>query len=158
MTAGDILKGQFLVVETFTVKLNEDIELGEVVYNDGNGILAAPNTVPGPFMIALEAHDYSEETSHEVECLLSGCVEVQKKTGTAIAKGQAVMVSSDAGEVTLWAKGDAPAGGASQYYDSGIESGVQTALDANIRRVGVSQEDAGSDDTTAKVWLGVAQG
>lgn len=158
MTAGDILKGQLLVVETFTVKASEDIELGEVVYNDGNGVLAAPNTATGPFMVALEAHDYSEESSHEVECLVAGCVEVQKKTGTAIKKGQAVMVSSDAGEVTLWVKGDAPTGGASQYYDSTIESGVQTALDANIRRVGVCQEDADSDDTTAHVWVGVAQG
>jgi len=68
------------------------------------------------------------------------------------------MVSSDAGEVTLWVKGDAPTGGASQYYDSTIESGVQTALDTNIRRVGVCQEDAASDDTTVNVWLGVAQG
>ncbi len=158
MTAGDILKGQLLVVESYTVKASEDIEIGEVVYNDGNGILAAPNTVSGPFMVALEAHDYSEESSHEVECLLAGCVEVQKKTGTAIKKGQAVAVSSDAGEVTLWVKGDAPAGGASQYYDSSIESGVQTALDANIHRVGVCQEDAASADTTAKIWMGVAQG
>jgi predicted RecA/RadA family phage recombinase len=158
MTAGDILKGQLLVVETFTVKASEDIELGEVVYNDGNGVLAAPNTATGPFMVALEAHDYSEESSHEVECLVAGCVEVQKKTGTAIEKGQAIMVSSDAGEVTLWVKGDAPTGGASQYYDSTIESGVQTALDTNIRRVGVCQEDAASDDTTVNVWLGVAQG
>jgi len=68
------------------------------------------------------------------------------------------MVSSDAGEVILWVKGDAPAGGGSQYYDSSIESGVQTALDANIHRVGVCQEDAASGDTTAKIWLGVAQG
>jgi hypothetical protein len=158
LTAGDILKGQLLVVESYTVKASEDIELGEVVYNDGNGILAAPNTVTGPFMVALEAHDYSEESSHEVECLLAGCVEVQKKTGTAIKKGQAVAVSSDAGEVTLWVKGDAPVGGASQYYDSSIESGVQTALDANTHRVGVCQEDAASADTTAKIWLGVAQG
>ncbi len=158
MTAGDILKGQLLVVESFTVKLNEDIELGEIVYNDGNGVLAAPNTVTGPFMVALEAHDYSEESSHEVECLVAGCVEAQKKTGTAIAKGQAVMVSSDAGEVTLWAKGDAPAGGASQYYDSATETGVQTALDTNIRRVGVAQADADSEDTIAKIWLGAAQG
>ncbi len=158
MTAGDIMKEQLLVVESLTVKLNEDIEKGEVVYNDGNGILAAPNTVTGPFMVALEDHDYSEETGYAVECLLVGCVEVQKKTGTAIKKGQAVMVSSDAGEVTLFVKGDAPAGGASQYYDTSIESGVQTALDANIRRVGIAQADAASDATTARVWVGVSAG
>ncbi len=150
MTAGDILKGQLLVVEAFTVKADEDIELGEVVYSDGTGILAAPNTATGPLLVALESHDYSEETSHEVECLVAGCVEAQKKTGTAIAKGQAVMVSSTAGEVTLWVKGDAP--------ETYVEADAQAALDANIRRVGVCQEDAASGDTTCKLWLGVNAG
>ncbi len=150
MTAGDILKGQLLVVETFTVKADEDIELGEVVYSDGTGILAAPNTAAGPLFVALESHDYSEETSHEVECLVAGCVEVQKATGTAIAKGQAVMVSGTAGEVALWVKGDVPA--------SYAEGDAQTALDANIRRVGVCQTDAASGDTTCRLWLGVNAG
>jgi len=150
LTAGDILKGQLLVVETFTVKASEDIELGEVVYSDGNGVLAAPSTATGPLLVALESHDYSEETSHEVECLVAGCVEAQKKTGTAIAKGQAVMVSSTDGEVTLWVKGDAPA--------SYVEADAQTALDANVRRVGVCLADAASADTTCKLWLGVNPG
>lgn len=150
MTAGDILKGQLLVVETFTVKTSEDIELGEIVYSDGNGILAAPATATGPFLVALESHDYSEETSHEVECLVAGCVEAQKKTGTAIKKGQAVMVSSTDGEATLWVKGDAPA--------SYIEADAQTALDANVRRVGICQDDAASADTTCRLWLGVNPG
>jgi hypothetical protein len=158
VTAGDIVKEQLLVVESFTVKSSEDIEKGEIVYNDGNGILAAPNTVTGPFMVALEDHDYSEETDHSVECLLVGCVEVQKKTGTAINKGQALMVSSDAGEATLFTKGDAPAGGSSTYYTTTIESGVQTAIDTNIARVGITQADADSDATTVKVWLGVSPG
>ena len=74
MAAGGILKEQLLVIEEFTVKTNEDIEKGEIVYNDGNGILAAPNTAIGPFMMALEAHDYSEETSHKVSCVVMGCV------------------------------------------------------------------------------------
>jgi hypothetical protein len=150
MTEGDILKGQLLVVETFTVKADEDIELGEVVYSDGAGILAAPNTATGPLFVALESHDYSEETSHEVECLVSGCVEAQKASGMAIAKGQAVMVSATAGEVTLWVKGDAPA--------TYAEADTQTALDADTRKVGVCQEDAASGDTTCKLWLGVNTG
>ena len=54
MAAGDILKEALLVIEAFTVKSNEDIEKGEIVYNDGNGILAAPNTAVGPFFMALE--------------------------------------------------------------------------------------------------------
>ncbi len=150
MTTGNIVKGQLLVVETFTVKENEDIELGEVVYSDGTGILAAPNTAVGPLFVALESHDYSEETSHTVECLVAGCVEAQKKTGTAIAKGEAVAVSSTDGEVTLWVKGDAPA--------SYAEADVQTALDSDARRVGVCQANAASDDTTCRVWLGVNTG
>lgn len=148
MTAGSILKEQLLVIEEFTVKSSEDIEKGEIVYNDGNGILAATNTVVGPFMMALQDHDYSEETEHKVTCVVVGCVEVQKISGSGGGKkGQAVMVSSTAGEVTLFVKGDAP----SSYG----ESTMQTALDTNLGAVGILAEDAGDSDTTAKIWLGV---
>ncbi len=148
MAAGSILKEQLLVIEEYTVKLNEDIEKGELVYNDGNGILAAPNTATGPFMIALEAHDYSEETSHKIVCAAMGCVEAQKISGSGGGKkGQPVMISATAGEVTLFVKGDAP----SSY----IEADVQTALDTNIGIVGTLTEDAADADTTAKIWLGV---
>jgi hypothetical protein len=148
MAAGGILKEQLLVIEEYTVKLNEDIEKGEIVYNDGNGIQAAPNTVTGPFMMALKAHDYSEENTHKINCVKVGCVEVQKVSGSGGGKkGQAVMISATAGEVTLFEKGDAPA--------SYAEADMQTALDANISIVGTLQEDAADADTTAKIWLGV---
>ena len=148
MAAGGILKEQLLVIEEFTVKTNEDIEKGEIVYNDGNGILAAPNTAIGPFMMALEAHDYSEETSHKVSCVVMGCVEAQKVSGSGAGKkGQAVMISATAGEVTLFVKGDAPAA-----YN---EATVQTALDTNIGIVGTLEADAEDADTSAKIWLGV---
>lgn len=148
MTAGGILKEQLLVIEEYTVKADEDIEKGEIVYNDGNGILAAPNTAVGPFMMALEAHDYSEEASHEVSCVQVGCVEAQKVSGSGGGKkGQAVMISGTAGEVTLFVKGDAPAS-----YD---EATVQTALDTDLGVVGTLAEDAADGDTTAKIWLGV---
>jgi hypothetical protein len=148
MAAGGILKEQLLVIEEYTVKLNEDIEKGEIVYNDGNGILAAPNTVTGPFMMALEAHDYSEETTHKITCVQMGCVEVQKVSGSGGGKkGQAVMISATAGEVTLFVKGDAPAAYA--------EADMQTALDTNIAIVGTLREDAADTDTSAKIWLGM---
>jgi len=148
MAAGGILKEQLLVVEEFTVKASEDVEKGEFVYNDGNGILAAPNTAVGPFMMALEDHDYSEETVHKVPCVLVGCVEAQKVSGSGGGKkGQRVMISATAGEVTLHVPGDAP----SSY----AEATVQTALDANLRVVGTLAEDAADADTSAKVWLGV---
>lgn len=148
MTAGAVLKEQLLVVEEYTVKASEDIEKGELVYNDGNGVLAAPNTATGPFMMALESHDYSEETSHLISCALMGCVEVQKKTSEGAGKkGQPVMISATAGEVTLFVKGDAPA--------SYVEATVQTALDTNLGVVGVLAEDAADADDTAKIWLGV---
>ena len=148
MAAGSILKEQLLVIEEFTVKASEDIEKGEIVYNDGNGILAAPNTAVGPFMMALQAHDYSEETIHKVSCVLVGCVEAQKVSGSGAGKkGQAVMISATAGEVTLFVKGDAPA--------SYAEATVQTALDTNIGIVGTLAEEAADADTTAKIWLGV---
>lgn len=148
MAAGGILKEQLLVVEEFTVKANEDIEKGEIVYNDGNGILAAPNTTVGPFMMALSDHDYSEETVHKVPCVVMGCVEAQKVSASGGGKkGQRVMISATAGEVTLHVKGDAPA--------SYAEADVQTALDANLRIVGTLSADAADADTSAKIWLGV---
>jgi hypothetical protein len=148
MAAGSILREQLLVVESYTVKLNEDIEKGEIVHNDGNGILAAPNTATGPFLMALESHDYSEETEHTIVCVLTGCVEAQKVSGSGGGKkGQPVMISATAGEVTLFVKGDAPAAYA--------EADVQTALDTNIGIVGVLAEDVLDAETTAKIWLGV---
>jgi len=148
MAAGSVLKEQLLVVEEYTVKSGEDIEKGEIVYNDGGGVLAAPSTAVGSFMMALLSHDYSEETAHKIPCVAMGCVEAQKVSGSGGGKkGQAVMVSATAGEVTLWVKGDAPA--------SYVEADVQTALDADARIVGTLAEDAADADTSAKVWLGV---
>ena len=146
MAAGDILKEESLIIEEFDVKLNEDIEKGEVVYNDGNGILAAPNTVTGPFYVALKDHDYSAETTHKVRCVVSGCVEVQKVAASGGGKkGQGVMISATAGEVTLFVNPDAPAAYA--------EADVQTALNRTLQRLGTLLADAADADTTAKIWL-----
>jgi len=134
MAAGDILKEGLLVIEEFTVKTDEDIEKGEIVYNDGNGILAAPNTAKGPFMVALEAHDYSEETTHKVRCGVSGCFEVQKVAVTGGGeKGQFVEISATAGEVQIF-----------DYTTPGEWYEV----------VGEFAEDAEDADTTTKIWLG----
>lgn len=150
MTVGSILKEQLLVIEEYTVKADEDIEKGEIVYNDGNGVLAAPSTAVAPFMMALQSHDYSEETIHKVACVLVGCIEVQKVSGSGGGeKGQAVMVSGTAGEVTLFVKATAPGS------DTYATAGMQTALDTNIGIVGVLAADAEDADTSAKIWIGV---
>ena len=133
MAAGDIVKEAGLVIEEFTVKANEDIEKGEIVYNDGNGILAADNTAKGPFFVALEDHDYSEAATHKVRCVVQGFVEVQKASGNAIKKGQFVEVSATAGEVDIF---DYSTPG--NWYDV----------------VGVAMEDAAATDTTIKIWIG----
>ena len=99
----DILKEQLLIVEEYTVKANEDIEKGEIVYNDGNGILAATNTAKGPFMMAMQPHDYSAESTHKIRCGVSGCFEAQKISGSGGGKqGQYVEISATAGEVQLF--------------------------------------------------------
>ena len=134
MAAGDILKEQGLVIEEFTVKADEDIEKGEIVWNDGNGILAAAAGSKGPFFMAIEDHDYSEETTHKVRCVVRGCVECQKVAAAGGGKqGQFVEVSATAGEVALW-----------DYTTPGDWFDV----------VGELQEDAEDADTTAKIWLG----
>ena len=150
MAAGDILKEEGLIIEDFTVKANEDIEKGEIVYNDGNGILAAPNTVTGPYFMALKDHDYSEETTHKVRCVVSGCVEVQKVSGSGGGKqGQSVMISATAGEVTLYVDPDAPA--------TYVEADVQTALNRCLQRLAILLEDAADADTTAKIYLNMGR-
>ncbi len=128
MTSGDIVKEGLLVVEEFTVKANEDIEKGEVVYNDGNGILAASAGAKGPFMVALEAHDYSEETVHKVRCVVA-----QKKSGNAVKEGQYVEVSSTDGELDIW-----------DYTTPGDWFDV----------VGEAAKDAADTATEAAVWVG----
>lgn len=153
---GDIVKEALLVVEDVTVKDSEDIEKGEVIYNDGAGFLARPNTAfEETSYIALEAHDYSEVSNHVIRAALSGCITVQKTSASAIKEGQKVMISSTAGEVTVFAKGDAPTGGVSTYYTSTIETGVQTALDNNLGLiVGTCAKDAGQAAVKVDVWVG----
>lgn len=156
MAAGDILRESLLVVESVTVKTSEDIERGEVIYNDGNGFLAAPAGIANAKLyVALEEHDYSEESTHVIDACLMGKVVVQKVTGTAIKEGQRVMVGATSGEINLFIKGDAPAGTASTYFTTAIESGLQTAIDTDIGILGTCADDAGSSDTTANIWVGV---
>jgi len=133
MAAGDIVKEEGLIIEEFTVKANEDIEKGEVVWNDGNGILAASAGDNGPFYVALEDHDYSEETTHKVRCVVRGIVKAQKKSGAAVKKGQFVEISATAGEVTLW-----------DYTTPGDWFDV----------VGEAMEDAASADTEVAILVG----
>jgi len=117
-----------LVIEEFTVQVDEDIEKGEVVYNDGNGILAAAAGAKGPFIVALDAHDYSAETSHGVRCVVA-----QKKLGNAVKQGQYVEVSSTDGELDVWdyaTPGD--------WFDVG----------------GEAAGDAADTDIEAAVWVG----
>lgn len=146
MAAGDILKEAGLIIEEFTVKANEDIEKGEIVYNDGNGILAAPNTVSGPYFMALAAHVYADETTHKVRCVVSGCVEVQKVAASGGGKvGQGMMISATAGEITLFTDPDVGA--------TPTQASINAALKQNLSRLGVLLEDAADADTTAKIWL-----
>ena len=154
--AGDIIKEALLVVEDVTVKSNEDIEKGECIYNDGAGFLAAPNTITAEAIyVALEAHTYADVSVHVIRAALSGCITVQKTSASAIKEGQKVMLSATAGEVTVFAKGDAPTGGVSTYYTSTIEAGVQTALDTNLGLiVGTCAKDAGQADVVVDVWVG----
>ena len=148
MAAGDILKEAGLVVEAFTVKASEDIEKGELVVNDGNGILAATaaGSVVGKVMMALEAHDYSEEATHQISCVVFGCVEAQKVSGSGAAKkGQKLMLSATAGECTLFVKGDVTA--------TVNQTTANAALDNNAGAFGFSAADSVDADTTQKMWL-----
>lgn len=156
MAAGDIVKEGLMVSEKVTVKTDEDIEAGEVIYNDGNGFLAAPNTIDEEQLyIARHAHDYSAETDHGISAILFGNIVIQKVTGVAIKEGQKVMIGATAGEVTVYVGPDAPAGGVSTYYTAAIEASLQSELDKPAILVGTCSKDAASADTTVEVWVGI---
>jgi hypothetical protein len=159
MAVGQVLRESLLSVRTLPVKTDEDIEKGELVCDDGsgNGLVAATAAlaVTEKVYMAQEAHDYSEVSYHYIQVVEVGYIEVQKLAGTAINEGDKVIVSSTAGEVTVFVKGDAPAGGVSTYYTATIETNVQAAMDKNAGVIGTCTADAASDATTAKILLGV---
>jgi len=100
---GEILGEQNLIVERMTVKANEDIEKGEIVQNDGNGILAAAAATLGPFFVALEALDYSAVSVYTIRVGVFGHFKVQKVSAAgANQHGRYVELSTTAGEVTIY--------------------------------------------------------
>ena len=147
MAAGDIHRTQELVADVVTVKANEDIELGELVVNDGNGYLAATAALAALNRpaVALKAHDYSEESNHKITIGVHGVFTVQKKAGAAIVKGNKLMISSTAGEVQAFAAGD--------VTSSVSEATVEAANLVNLGAFGECYEDAASDATTVKIRL-----
>jgi len=150
MAAGDIILTAGMVVKKVTVKANEDIELGELVVNDGNGFLAATAALaalsnPG---VALEAHDYSEATVHTISVLFKGVVEAQKKadtSGYAVYAGNKLTISATAGEAAPFAMTD--------VTSSVTETTVEAAMLANQACFGTVYEDSASAATTVKVIL-----
>lgn len=156
VNVGDIVQEALLVVEDVTVKANEDIEKGEVIYNDGNGFLAAPNTVTASKLyVALEAHDYSAKDRHVIRAAVFGKICVQKCADAAIKEGDLVMLCSTAGEVTLYVPGDCPTGSSSTYYTTVIEAGIQAAIDEWEIVLGTAAEDAAESAVKVIVWVGV---
>lgn len=156
MAAGDILREGLMVVEEVTVKANEDIEKGEIIYNDGAGFLAMPNTaVNAKAYMALEDHTYATASVHTIKALLMGKATVQKKNDVVIKQGQRVMISATAGEITLFVKGAGTTSGDAQHYSAAVLAETNLALDTDARIIGNCAKDATETSTTCDVWLGV---
>jgi len=150
MAAGDILKEALLVVDTFTVKTAENIEKGELVCDDGSagGIVAATAAlaVAEKVYMALEASTAADPAT--IECVVVGYVEAQKISGSGLAiKGDKLMISGTAGEVTKYVKGDVPTS-----FDEAL---LQAALDTNAGIVGTAMETSTDAEVTQKMLLGV---
>ena len=159
MTLGDIFNTQGLKKRKFTMKANTDAVRGKLYCDDGSGgglvLATAALAVSNKVVMAYEDHDYSECAEHEVDCVEQGYVAAAKVSGSgAAAQGNKVMLSATAGEVTKFTAGDAPAGGASTYYTTTIEDGLQTALNTNVGAVGYAVAASLDADTTQKMWLG----
>jgi hypothetical protein len=147
MAAGDIINEPF-IIEEVTVKANEDIELGEYVCNDGNGFLAATAALAAlnkPY-VALDAHDYSEETVHKIRIGVKGVFDTQKKANSgACYKGNKLTISDTAGEAQVFAMADVTA--------TVNETTVEAAMLANQAGFGEVYEDVATASTTVKVPL-----
>lgn len=94
-------KEENAIIEVFTVQASENIEKGEILKFDATGVMAATlsTTAQGPYYVALEASTYTTASDHYVRCGVVGVYDVQLESGEAIYKGQAVQVSSTAGEI-----------------------------------------------------------
>lgn len=156
MAVGSILKEQLLATTELTVKLDEDIRLGELVCDDGAGagLVAATAALIADGMtvyMSTEEHVYADEEllgdDHRIVCVEVGYVEVIKKTGNDIYKGNRVIVSATAGEADIWA---APASGAT--YDQAAE---QANYDIMMGIIGRCAENCLDADVTMKILLGV---
>ena len=154
MAAGAILKEQLLATSKLLVKENEDVRLGELVCDDGAGLVAATATLIADGKVvymSTEEHVYADEEElgddHYIVCVEVGYVEVIKKTGNDIKKGSRVIVSATAGEADVWA---APASGST--YDQAAE---QANYDIMMGIIGRCAEDCLNADVTMKVLIGV---
>ena len=154
MSAGAILKEQLLATSKLLVKASEDVRLGELVCDDGAGLVAATATLIADGKVvymSTEEHVYATEElagdDHYIVCVEVGYVEVIKKTGNDIKKGSRVIVSATAGEADVWA---APASGAT--YDQAAE---QANYDIMMGIIGRCTEDCLNAEVTMKILIGV---
>jgi hypothetical protein len=148
MAAGDIVNTNGLQIVEVTVKSGEDIELGEFIVDDGNGFLAATAALAAlstPY-VALDAHDYSEESTHVIRAGVKGVFEAQKKANSgAVFKGNKLLISSTAGEAQVFAMADVTA--------TVNEGTVEAALLANQAAFGKVYADAVTSATEVQVIL-----
>jgi hypothetical protein len=153
MTAGDILKESGLVVEGFTIKASEDIEKGELCYDDGNGLLAATAAAAAvtKVVMALESRVYATDTTnnagHIVSCVVQGFVIAQKVSGSGAAnKLDKLMISGTAGEVAKFVVGDVTA--------TVNQSTANAAALVNLNVVGFATKLSASGDVVQEMFLG----
>jgi hypothetical protein len=153
MTAGDILKESGLVVEGFTIKASEDIEKGELCYDDGNGLLAATAATAAvtKVVMALETRVYATDTTnnagHIVSCVVKGFVIAQKVSGSGAAnKLDKLMISGTAGEVAKFVVGDVTA--------TVNQSTANAAALVNLNVVGFATKLSASGDVVQEMFLG----
>lgn len=156
MALGSILKEQLLATTVLTVKLDEDILIGELVCDDGAGagVIAATAALIADGMtvyMSTEAHVYATVEaaggSHDIVCVEVGYVECIKVAGNDIYKGNQVIVSATAGAADLYV---APAAGSSY-----VQGEAQAIYDLLSNIIGRCAEDCLNADVTMKILIGV---
>jgi hypothetical protein len=148
---GDIIKLDGLIVDQFTVKASGDVTKGKLYCDDGSGgglvIATAALSVANKVVMALENHDYSEESTHIIAAVVKGNVACAKVSGSGLAaKGNKVTMSGTSGECMKFVAGD--------VTGTVNESTVEAALVVDLAVIGYATKTSTDAETVQEMFLG----
>lgn len=127
MTAGDMLRGEGLILRQMLAKTTTAITKGEMLVYDTDGLAQAGADADGPHYMSPETHAAPASGQTEFSAVKEGDVQVKKAAGTAIPQAAYVKCAAS-GAITLWANTD----DAWEIVGYAIDAAATAAVVANI--------------------------